>query len=104
MNKTFQLSDNDWTYLAEGNQHLILRYDSKPMHYNELLNNKVLKVEKIYNQKDPEVNLLQLQSFNTTLNNYIRENVYVLTPGLPQYLPFEDHIQVSNKTDFLFIF
>ena len=102
MEPSYEFDVKDWDYLAEGNQHLILRYLSNPLENCEnFLSGKVLKVEKIYNQKDPDENSLKYQGLNDILNYYVRRNFYKNYPELSHYLPYEEKAMVNNKTDFL---
>ncbi len=100
MDLSFQLNEKNWGYLAEGNQHIILKYCSNPLDIEDnFLYNKVLKIDKICCQK--KENSLKIQNFNDFLDHYIRQKLYQKNTTLLQYLLFEEKILVSNKSDFL---
>lgn len=98
--QSYEFDEKEWEYLAEGNQHIILKYsDSSSENY---FYDKILKIEK----EEPSTNNfeeklpLKLNKINEILDHYIRQAIYEKDTELLAYLPLERKIFCKNKIKF----
>lgn len=97
----YSLSEKDWGYLAEGNQHIILKNLLNPFENQEcFFVGKVLKVEKIHVSKTEE-NVKKIKKLNSLLENYVKIHLYKENIQLSKYLLYEECLFINNQREFL---
>lgn len=94
------LNHEEWEYLAEGNQHIILKFNENIASSSSFIG-KILKIEKEYLTIDNNSSLGSIDQINEILNKLVNNKIYNVHSDLMQYLPFEEKLLVENKSAFL---